>query len=162
MARDSVRLSHRTREGDRRLGLAGAIDRARSALLPLNWAGHSRSAAENDGVLAPNRCSMGVRSSGAGFGVTEDSGRRIYEDDWASLAVSHLPGAFLDGRWCAGECRRIGRTIASQSRRKPCGRDGRRVRRFRWMDSSTQRGCMQYAVAGRLGGTCPGLRDGGG
>ncbi|KAI0702129.1 hypothetical protein C8Q76DRAFT_802418 [Earliella scabrosa] len=45
---------------------------------------------------------MGICSSRAGFGVTEDRGRRIYEAGLASLAVSHLPSAVLDGRWCAG------------------------------------------------------------
>ena len=65
------------------------------------------------------RCSMGICSSRAGFGVRENSGRHIFEDDWASLAVSHLAGAFLDGRWCTGERRR--------SRQRPCTGDGRRV-----------------------------------
>ena len=91
-------------------GLALAIYRARSARLPLcSTKPDTRAVGRRTGTgLAQNRCSMGVRSSGAGFGVTEDSGRRIYEDDWALLAVSHLPSAFVDGRWCTGERRRIG------------------------------------------------------
>ena len=110
--------------------LTVAINRAPSALLPLNEGGPSRSEVEDGWGLGAecHRCRIGVCSSGAGFGVTEVRGRRTYEDDWTSLVVSHLPSAFVDGRWCAGERRRIGRTIASRSRRKPCARDGLRVR----------------------------------
>ena len=98
-----------------------ATDRAPSALLPFNEGGPSRSEVEDRWGLGAecHRCSMGVCSSGASFGVTEDSGRGIYEDNWASHAVSHLPSPFVDGRWCTGERRR--------SRQRPCTGDGRRV-----------------------------------
>ena len=63
--------------------LTVATDRARSALLPLNEGGPSRSEVDDGWGLGADchRCLMGVCSSCAGFGVTEDSGRRMYEDD---------------------------------------------------------------------------------
>ena len=79
-----------------------AIDRAPSALLPLNEGGPSCSEVGDGWGLGAecDRCSMGVCSSGAGVGVTEDRGRRIYtKTTWlrSPSAILQVPSSTADG-----------------------------------------------------------------